>query len=95
MNLHAQANRHYLAICQDAAAQAAIRKEYAELSSAILLGEGSTNITSSTVNGQSFSGEVDMGTRERFNLLREVVRRLDAGRCFGSRTRANFGRYRA
>lgn len=91
MNLHGEANRHYLAICNDPAAQQKVRQEYAELSAAILAGEGSTNITSSTVNGQSFSGEVDMTTRERFNLLREVIRRLDCNARFSSRTRANFG----
>ena len=91
MNLQATANRHYFAIKDNPAAQVKVREEFAALSDAMLSGEASMDITSATVNGQSFSGTTSMTNQERFALLREVIRRLDTGVCYSNRTRAQFG----
>ena len=64
--------------------------DFKALAAAMITGEA-TDITSATVNGQSFAGTKANSEQERFNLLREIVRRLDTGTTYSNRTRANFG----
>ena len=91
MNLHSQANKHYCIIADDPEAQAVVREELKALSASLLSGEA-MNLTSATVNGQTFSGTKANSEGERFNLLREIVRRLDTGQVYSNRTRATFRR---
>lgn len=73
-----EANSYYQQFKCDAAAQAVIRAEYATLSLALLTDPDSGfELTSSTVNGQTFSGKRTMTNAERRDLLREVVRCFD------------------
>ena len=91
MNLQSQANKHYCIIQSDPAAQAVVREELKTLAASMITGEA-TDITSATVNGQSFAGTKANSEEERFNLLREIVRRLDNGRVYSNRTRVRFRR---
>jgi hypothetical protein len=74
------AQKHYEAIKNNAAASAAVRRELSSLSARILTDpNASSRITSSTVNGQTFSAQPTMTEMQRFDLLDEVVKRLDRG----------------
>jgi len=70
---------------------AAIRTERAALASSIATNSQTAfELTSSTVNGQTFSGTRTMTNMERFRMLGQVVAMLDANKRVGSDGRAYF-----
>jgi hypothetical protein len=80
MDLVAQANAIYMAICDDPQARAKIKAEYKSLAISIATDpNASAQITSSTVNGQTFSARQSMTNSERLSLLRLVVSCIDRG----------------
>ncbi len=90
-SLHDEANAHYRAIKHDATAKAAVRTAFATLSSARLTGDkGGLDITSATVNGQSFAGTIDLSKGNRMLMLDRVIQMLDHGGPIPKRTRPNF-----
>jgi hypothetical protein len=81
----------YIATKDDAAAVAAIRTEHSELALSIATGDGASDVTSATVNGQSFSAQVTMTKTDRVRLLGLIVKMYDEGAAISSRSRARFG----
>lgn len=78
MNLVQTANAIYKAICKDVSAQAQIRREFSSLAVSIATDPDATaQITSATVNGQTFSATSTMTNGQRLELLRLVVSCLD------------------
>ena len=90
-SIHDEANSHYRAIKNDLTAQAAVRSAFSTLSSARLTGDkGGVNITSATVNGQSFAGTIYLSKGDRLALLNRVVWMLDNGGPISKRTHPVF-----
>lgn len=78
MDVNRKANEIYNAVKDDQAAQAKIRAEFKALSVALLTdGNAGAVVTSSTVNGQSFSATGHIQPSQRHSLLSAVVYRLD------------------
>ena len=68
----------YLAVRNDSTATAEIRTAHSELATAMATDrDASFDLTSSTVNGQSFAGVRNMTNAQRFNMLSLVVSMLD------------------
>jgi len=81
----------YAAVRSNPAAAAAIRDEFASLALAIATDPDSTaQVTSSTVNGQTFSTRQTMTNGERLSVLRHVVANLDRGRAISSTAISTF-----
>ena len=81
----------YLTVKDDALAVAAIRAEAASLALSLATSpDAAFELTSSTVNGQTFSGRRTMSNTERLALLRYVINQIDAGRPLNTDTRAIF-----
>ncbi len=81
----------YLALKDNNEAQAKIRNELECLAESIALDpDKSFELTSSTVNGQSFSGNRSMTNIERLNLLNLVVTMFNNGTVASTRTRPIF-----
>ena len=81
----------YSTLKDDAAAVATIRAELAALALNVATDAGyGLQITSSTVNGQSFAGEAVMSNLERLSMLRAFIRAVDNSTPPGSRTYARF-----
>jgi len=81
----------YLALKDDQEAQARIRNELACLAESIAIDpDKSFELTSSTVNGQSFAGSRTMTNVDRLTLLRLVVAMFDNGSVASTRTRPIF-----
>ena len=75
----------YHAVKDSPAAAATIREEFADLALSIATDPNSTaQVTSSTVNGQTFSTSQTMTNGQRLMLLRYVVAQLDRGRAISS-----------
>ena len=88
----AEARSIYTAIKDVPASVAAIRAEYAALALEVATGDGAgSDVTSATVNGQSFSAQISMTKLERVRLLGLIVKQLDSGAAISSRSRARFG----
>jgi hypothetical protein len=66
-------------IKDDPDAIALVRAEVSSLAQKVIQGQGDVTITSSTVNQQTFSGQVAMTASQRLTMLRQVIRMLDAG----------------
>ncbi len=80
MSVATTANTVYLAIRDNPEAIAAVRSEFATLALSIAVDPNASNqITSATVNGQSFTARTQMTQSERLNLLRRVIWSLDNG----------------
>lgn len=80
MSVHSFANAIYHAVKDDASSIAAIRAEYASLALKVATDpNGTAQVTSSTINGQTFTATVGMRNTDRLQLLRRVIACLDAG----------------
>jgi hypothetical protein len=80
MDIPATGNTIYALIKDDAAACAQIRAEAASLALSIATDpNASARITSSTVNGQSFSATGGISQGQRLHLLRWIILCLDNG----------------
>lgn len=91
MGLLQTARDVYLAVKDDATAVTNIRAEYASLASAIAVGDGAgLEVTSATVNGQTFSGQVSMTKADRLKMLGLIIKQIDNSAAISSRTRARF-----
>ena len=85
MNIAETARAIYAAVKDSPVAAAAIRDEFALLALAIATDPNSTaTVTSSTVNGQTFSTTETMTNGQRLMVLRHVVLYLDRGRAISS-----------
>ena len=80
MSIFRQARTIYLALRDDATAQAKIQQELSTLALAIVTDpNASMKITSATVNGQTFSGQQTMTQAERMQMLSMVVKMFKTG----------------
>lgn len=81
----------YLTIRDNPAAIAAIQEEASSLALSLATNpDASFELTSSTVNGQTFSGRRTMSNGDRLNMLRLIIKQLEAGRPLNLDTRAVF-----
>jgi len=80
------------AIRYDAGAIANLRAEYSRLAQEIAV-DGGGEITSATVNGQSFSKQPTMTKTERLSLLDQVLWRIDNNNFYQSRRTYYSGGY--
>lgn len=79
MGLFATAREIYLVAKDDATLEANVRSEHSSLASLLVTdGETAFELTSSTVNGQSFSGTRSMTKLQRLRMLGAVVKMLDS-----------------
>lgn len=82
---HARA--FYQLFSGDAVVEQQVRDEAKALGKEIFLdGNGGTEITSATVNGQSFGGISTMTKMQRFLLLRLIIRMFDEDVAISSRS---------
>jgi hypothetical protein len=80
VNVATLGNTIYSAIKDDPAASAAIRAEFAALALKIATDpNASAQVTSATINGQTFSSQIAMTNGQRLALLRWVVGCITAG----------------
>lgn len=85
MNIAETARAIYAAVKDSPTACASIRAEFASLALAIATDPNSTaQVTSSTVNGQSFTTAQTMTNGNRLMLLRLIVTSLNQGRAVSS-----------
>jgi hypothetical protein len=81
----------YSTLRSDTSAVATLRAELSTLALKIGTDPGfGTQITSGTVNGQSFAGETVMSNLERLSMLRTFIAAVDAGAPPATRTYASF-----
>lgn len=81
----------YSTLKDDASAVAALRAELSTLALKIGTDPGfGTQITSGTINGQSYTGETVLSNMERLAMLRAFIRAVDAGAPPATRTYARF-----
>ena len=74
MDLHSLGNTIYLALKDDLNSETLIRKERAALALTLATDpDASARVTSSTVNGQSFTVQNEMKSGQRLKLLSHVV----------------------
>ena len=86
MNLFSTARRIYSALASDSDAEAQIRTELKTLALAIALEPNKGfDLTSSSVNGQSFSGTRTITNNDRLTILTEVVKMFDKGGAISSK----------
>jgi len=91
MDVFGTARNVYKAIKDDAEAVASVRAEYAALALEVATSsKGGLDITSATVNGQSFAGTVSITKSDRLQLLNLVLAQVDAGGCISRRSRVHF-----
>lgn len=91
VNVSATASRIYRAIRCNAAAVARIRAEYADLALSLATDQDAAfELTSSTVNGQTFSGKRDSTNDDRLALLEQVIWCLDNNYHVPRTTRISF-----
>lgn len=80
MSIARTAREIYLATKDDAPTVALVRAERTQLALDLALdGEKGKEITSATVNGQTFSAQVTITRKDRLTLLSQVVAMYDAG----------------
>ena len=78
VNTHNQAVRIYNTLKSDSAAEAAIRAELSSLTLKMALDQNASfELTSSTINGKSYSGSRTMSNQERMDLLYLIVAMYD------------------
>jgi hypothetical protein len=91
VNVSATARLIYAATRNDAVAVAAIRAEYTALALSIATDpDAAFELTSSTVNGQTFSGKRTTTNSERLALLSEIVWSYENGQALPRSTRILF-----
>jgi len=81
----------YQTICDNPAAIASVKAEAGALALSLATDpDASFELTSSTVNGQTFSGRRTMSNGDRLTMLRLILKQVDAGRPMNLDTRAVF-----
>ena len=91
MALFDTAREIYLVAKDDATLAANIQTEYSSLASSLVTdGETAFELTSATVNGQSFSGTRSMTKLQRLRMLGQVVAMLDLAAAYSSEGKAQF-----
>jgi hypothetical protein len=91
MSIARQARSAYLALRGSAAHLATLKAESESLALAILTNPDSAfELTSSTVNGQTFSGKRTMTNGERLDMLRLVIKQFENGHPLSTTGRAYF-----
>lgn len=81
----------YLVAKDDAAFAAVVRSEHASLAQSLVNdSETAFELTSATVNGQTFSGTRSMTKAQRLRMLGQVVRMLDLAASFRGDGQAQF-----
>jgi len=91
VNVSATARKIYRATCNSPSAAAQIRAEYAALALSIATDpDAAFELTSSTVNGQTFSGKRTTTNDERLALLSEIVWSYDNCQALPRSTRLQF-----
>ena len=81
----------YLTLCEDASAIAQLRAESKSLALALATDPNTAfELTSSTVNGQTFSGTRSMSNKDRLAMLRLILRQVESGCPLDTTTRAVF-----
>lgn len=94
MALFDVAREIYLVAKDDPSIETALREKCASLASDIATNsEAAFELTSSTVNGQSFSGTRTMTKQQHLRMLGQVVRMLDASAAVSSTARADMGEH--
>ncbi len=87
MGSFSTARKIFIATQCDAAAVAKIRAENAALALELATVESAgTDITSATVNGQSYAGTTSLTKLARFSMLSDVCAMYDANAAISSRT---------
>lgn len=88
------ARQIYLVAKDDATLSAQVRTEYESLASSFVNdGETAFELTSATVNGQSFSGNRTMTKGQRLRMLGLVIKMLSEDAAFSSEGKADLGTY--
>ena len=91
MSIQRTAVAIYQALKDNTTAIAAMRSELATLAQNIATNaEYGREITSATVNGQSYGAQVSMTNADRLDLLSRVLKYIDAGVPPSSRSYAQF-----
>jgi hypothetical protein len=91
VNVSATARLIYRATRNDALAVASIRSEYTALALSLATDPDSAfELTSSTVNGQTFSGKRTTTNGERLAMLSEIIWSYDNGQALPRSTRIIF-----
>jgi hypothetical protein len=85
------ARRYYLAARNNPTVEAAYRAELEAMLLAPTEGDAAFELTSSTVNGQTFSGTRTKSQEDRFVLLQEIVACFNRGGVLPRTTRIAFG----
>ena len=89
-DLRALANAIYRLIKDDSDAIATMPTDSAALAVAILAGDGSFELQSSTVNGQTFSGVRSLSQTDKLTIMGMVLDSVDRGFPMPTRSRAYF-----
>jgi len=80
VSIPALGNAIYRALCRNPQAIAAIRKEYEALALSLATNPDATaQVTSATVNGQTFSSRPTMTNGQRLQLLSWVIKCVENG----------------
>lgn len=91
MSIARQARSAYLTLCGSPAHLATLKTEAESLALVILTNPDSAfELTSSTVNGQTFSGRRTMTNGERLQMLRLVIKQFENGCPLSTTGRAYF-----
>lgn len=91
MSIARQARSAYLSLRGSSAHLATIKAEAESLALSLLTNPDSAfELTSSTVNGQTFSGRRTMSNGERLEMLRLVIRQFETGHPLSTTGRAYF-----
>lgn len=91
MSIFSTARQIYLVAKDDPTLAAKVRAERSSLALSFVDDPGALfELTSSTVNGQSFSGELNMTKKDKLAMLGQVVAMLDAESSGNIDSRARF-----
>ena len=91
MSVARDARSAYLALCGSLAHLATLRTEAETLALSLLTSpDAAFELTSSTVNGQTFSGRRTMTNGERLQMIRLVIRQFELGRALSLTGKAIF-----
>lgn len=91
MSVARDARSAYLSLCGSPAHLATLRTEAATLALSLLTNpDAAFELTSSTVNGQTFSGRRTMTNGERLQMIRLVIRQFELGRALSLTGKAIF-----
>lgn len=91
MSVARDARSAYLSLCGSPAHLATLRTEAETLALSLLTNPDSAfELTSSTVNGQTFSGRRTMTNGERLQMIRLVIRQFELGRALSLTGKAIF-----